>query len=281
MKLNSFLKFSLILALSASLAACSGARVRSSGRRGLLTAGTSSPVARVGRAPTAQEIELANLTWPLRKMEITSSYGFRGGDRHEGVDLKASTGTPIFSAQRGTVIYAGSRISGYGKLTIIRHSPTLSTVYAHQSKILVLKGQKVSQGSLIGYSGKTGHVSGPHLHYEVRSGTTPLDPALFIASGGPPPRAVPNRNQRVIAGRKSSAVAPVRAASQEFPEPMSTELPRVPLQKQRNAAAASKVKTRPQIRPRPRHGNVTSQRLRVTQAQAVRARNHGSGTKQD
>ena len=107
---------------------------------------------------------------------MTSPFGQRGSSFHEGLDLRAPLGTPIVAAQGGTVIYAGSRIRGYGRMVVISHLNGVTTIYAHQSRIFVRKGQRVKQGQRIGLSGNTGHSTGPHLHFEVRKGVAALDP---------------------------------------------------------------------------------------------------------
>lgn len=126
------------------------------------------------------------LRWPLDQVEITSRFGNRGESFHEGVDLRAQVGTPVVAAQSGVVIYAGAAIDGYGRMIVIRHPKRIATVYAHNSRLLVKKGQKVEQGQRIALSGKTGRASGPHVHFEVRTGVSPVDPTLVL----PPARKV-------------------------------------------------------------------------------------------
>ncbi len=116
----------------------------------------------------------------------SSNYGYRidpitkkRKSFHRGIDIAAPTGTPIKAAADGTVIRSGwSR--GYGNLTVIKHEKDLATYYAHQSKRLVRKGQKVRKGQVIGKVGSTGRSTGPHLHFEVRRGRTALNPNRFI-----------------------------------------------------------------------------------------------------
>ena len=99
---------------------------------------------------------------------------------HEGVDLRASTGTPIYSAANGSVIYAGRKLRGYGRMVALSHEGDWSTVYAHLSKIKVKVSDTIKKGQLIGFSGNTGRSRGPHLHFEVRKGADPLDPLIFM-----------------------------------------------------------------------------------------------------
>lgn len=131
-------------------------------------------------SPQAIELKNAGLRWPLVKVEVTSPFGKRGHEFHEGIDLRANMGTPIYAAQNGTVIYADSKIHGYGRMIVIKHREGLATVYAHASRLLVHKGQKVKIGQKIAISGKSGHATGPHLHFEVRSGVVAVNPYQFL-----------------------------------------------------------------------------------------------------
>lgn len=98
---------------------------------------------------------------------------------HAGQDIAAPMGTRIVAADSGTVIFAGTK-GGYGKVTIIDHGRNMSTVYGHQSRIIVGTGQAVKQGQLIGYVGSTGYSTGPHLHFEVRISGNPVDPIPYL-----------------------------------------------------------------------------------------------------
>ncbi len=110
---------------------------------------------------------------------FTSPFGPRWGRLHAGIDLAASSGTPIRAADGGTVRYAGW-MSGYGNYTCVQHSGSLSTCYAHQSSIGVSVGQSVRQGQVIGAVGNTGHSFGAHLHFEVRVNGSPVDPMGYL-----------------------------------------------------------------------------------------------------
>jgi len=118
------------------------------------------------------------LIWPVNA-PITSSFGWRWGRMHEGIDLGAAYGSPIAAAAAGTVIYAGW-LGGYGNLTVIDHGGGLSTAYGHQSSIGVSVGQHVEQGETIGNVGSTGHSTGPHLHFEVRVNGQAVDPLGYL-----------------------------------------------------------------------------------------------------
>jgi murein DD-endopeptidase MepM/ murein hydrolase activator NlpD len=132
----------------------------------------------------AIEIAGGDLKWPLESVKVTSPFGPRGREFHEGIDLKAPVGTPVLAAQDGTVIYSGTKIRGYGKLVVIRHYQQVSTIYAHNSRLLVKSGQYVRQGQKIAISGKSGHVTGPHLHFEVRDGLSALNPEELLPQHG-------------------------------------------------------------------------------------------------
>ena len=116
--------------------------------------------------------------WPVNG-PVVSGYGMRWGRLHEGIDITASTGTPIWAAAGGTVIHAGW-LGGYGNLVVVDHGNGLATAYAHASAILVGVGQQVSQGETLSLVGSTGNSSGPHLHFEVRVNGVAVDPLLYL-----------------------------------------------------------------------------------------------------
>lgn len=110
---------------------------------------------------------------------FTSPFGPRWGRLHAGVDIAAPTGTPIYAADTGTVRIAGP-MGGYGNYTCVQHSSSMSTCYAHQSRIGVSVGQSVKQGQVIGAVGNTGNSTGPHVHFEVRMNGNPVDPMGYL-----------------------------------------------------------------------------------------------------
>ncbi len=132
----------------------------------------------------APEIQIAALkvpfVWPVRG-PISSRFGKRylrgrGKHFHEGLDIAAPKGTPVKAARSGHVVYATNRIGGYGNMVIVQHQDSLSTVYAHLTKMLVKKGQYVARGQKVGTVGRTGRSTGHHLHFEVRAARRPVDP---------------------------------------------------------------------------------------------------------
>jgi lipoprotein NlpD len=134
--------------------------------------GPSSPPKRVASA------ESPRLGWPVQGL-LYSRYGLREGQRHDGIDIAAPEGTPVGAAAAGTVVYAG-RQAGYGAIVIVRHAAGLLTVYAHASALLVEQGQAVAAGQPIARVGRSGRTTGPHLHFEVREGTRPRNPLLYL-----------------------------------------------------------------------------------------------------
>jgi murein DD-endopeptidase MepM/ murein hydrolase activator NlpD len=121
--------------------------------------------------------------WPAKGV-FTSGFGPRWGRMHKGIDIAAPTGTPIHAAADGVVVSAGWNRGGYGKLVDIRHPDGTLTRYAHNSKIMVRKGQQVQQGQRISLMGSTGFSTGPHLHFEIRKGgKKAVNPIAFL-----PPR---------------------------------------------------------------------------------------------
>lgn len=125
-----------------------------------------------------------SMMWPVDGT-VTSGFGWRIhpilGRRifHTGIDIAAASGTPIWAADSGTVVYA-TWVSGYGNTVALDHGDGLSTLYAHQSSVAVSYGQRVKKGQVIGYVGSTGYSTGPHLHFEVRVNGSPVDPMGYL-----------------------------------------------------------------------------------------------------
>ncbi|MEM9177141.1 MAG: LysM peptidoglycan-binding domain-containing M23 family metallopeptidase, partial [Myxococcota bacterium] len=117
--------------------------------------------------------------WPAQG-RLSSKFGRRWGRNHEGIDIAAPTGTPIFAAESGRVTFAG-RQGGYGKVVIVKHAGRFKTLYAHASRIVVRKGQFVERGQKIAEIGSTGRSTAPHLHFEVvRGANTKQDPLRYL-----------------------------------------------------------------------------------------------------
>ena len=118
--------------------------------------------------------------WPAEGA-LTSRYGWRWGRLHKGIDIAGPIGTPILSVAPGEVKLASWNRGGYGNLVEIRHSDGSLTRYAHNNRILVKKGQQVTQGQQIAEMGSTGYSTGPHLHFEFHlSGSRAVDPISYL-----------------------------------------------------------------------------------------------------
>jgi murein DD-endopeptidase MepM/ murein hydrolase activator NlpD len=145
------------------------------------TANIATPAA----DPVAEEkpTGTANSTsfrWPVRGRIIQGFGPKASGGQNDGINVSVPEGTPIKAAEDGVVAYAGSELKGYGNLVLVRHSNGFVTAYAHASELNVKKGETVKRGQVIGKAGSTGNVTGPQLHFEVRKGATPVDPAQYL-----------------------------------------------------------------------------------------------------
>ncbi len=105
-----------------------------------------------------------------------SGYDYSTKTNHLGIDLAANLGDNIYAADGGVVVYAGANSYGYGNMVMIDHGTGFQSLYAHLSAIFVQCGNNVTQGEVIGAAGMTGHASGPHLHFEVRTATAVINP---------------------------------------------------------------------------------------------------------
>ncbi|MGX1196323.1 murein DD-endopeptidase MepM/ murein hydrolase activator NlpD [Parvibaculum sp. MBR-TMA-1.3b-4.2] len=120
--------------------------------------------------------------WPVRG-KVISSYGPKANGLHnDGVNIAVAEGTPVHAAQTGVVAYAGNELKGYGNLLLIRHSNGWVTAYAHNSKLLVKRGDRVTRGQKIALAGKSGSVVTPQVHFEIRKGAKALNPNGLIGS---------------------------------------------------------------------------------------------------
>jgi len=117
---------------------------------------------------------------PVTRGYVTSEFGWRWGRRHNGIDLGVPIGTAVKAADGGVVIFSGTQ-SGYGKVVKIDHGANLISIYAHNSKLYVKKGDKVFKGQTISASGNTGVSTGPHLHFEIRKNGTPVNPRNYLS----------------------------------------------------------------------------------------------------
>ncbi len=137
-----------------------------------------------GAAPAPKTTEtvgsLPAFRWPVRGRIIAAFGPKPNGLQNDGINLAVPEGTPIKAAEDGVVAYAGDELKGYGNLVLVRHSNGFVTAYAHASELLVKRGDTVKRGQIIARSGQTGNVTAPQLHFEIRKGATPVDPAQYL-----------------------------------------------------------------------------------------------------
>jgi murein DD-endopeptidase MepM/ murein hydrolase activator NlpD len=123
--------------------------------------------------------------WPVSG-RLLSSFGHRrdpfsgDGAFHTGVDISAPLGTPVLSAADG-IVYLTESSAGYGRIVLIDHGNGMRTLYAHLSRYAVVPGQEIRKGEVLGYSGASGRVTSPHLHFEVRMGGAAVNPYPYLA----------------------------------------------------------------------------------------------------
>jgi murein DD-endopeptidase MepM/ murein hydrolase activator NlpD len=151
----------------------------------------SQTVGVVGAAPAMSSQEavknaepagsLPGFRWPVRGRVIVAFGPKPNGVQNDGINLAVPEGTPIKAAEDGVVAYAGSELKGYGNLVLVRHPNGFVTAYAHASDILVKRGETVKRGQVIAHAGQTGNVASPQLHFEIRKGATPVDPAQYLS----------------------------------------------------------------------------------------------------
>jgi murein DD-endopeptidase MepM/ murein hydrolase activator NlpD len=123
---------------------------------------------------------LPTFRWPVRG-KVIASYGAKtNGKSNDGINLAVPEGTPVKAAEDGVVAYAGNELKGYGNLVLVRHSNGYVTAYAHASELLVKRGDTIKRGQVIAKSGQSGEVASPQLHFEIRKGSSPVDPLQFL-----------------------------------------------------------------------------------------------------
>jgi murein DD-endopeptidase MepM/ murein hydrolase activator NlpD len=125
--------------------------------------------------PKTEVAAAPEFRWPARGRII---HGFTGND---GINIAVPEGTAVKAADDGVVAYAGSELKGYGNLVLIRHSNGFVSAYANNSALEVKRGDPVKRGQTIAKSGQTGNVATPQLHFELRKGSTPVDPTHYLA----------------------------------------------------------------------------------------------------
>jgi murein DD-endopeptidase MepM/ murein hydrolase activator NlpD len=129
----------------------------------------------------ASSVAAAPEIWmlPATDYTLSSPFGYRWGRPHEGTDLAADCGKPIYAVHAGTVVLA-RYYGGFGLAVVIDHGGGLQTVYGHSSEVLVSEGQEVAAGDEIALVGNTGYSFGCHLHFEVHIDGVAVDPVPFL-----------------------------------------------------------------------------------------------------
>jgi murein DD-endopeptidase MepM/ murein hydrolase activator NlpD len=136
---------------------------------------------RVG-VPEPAALSAGNFRWPVRG-RVISSYGEKNdGGTNDGINVSVPEGTSVRASENGVVAYAGNELKGYGNLVLIRHADEWVTAYAHNSELMVKRGDVVSRGQVIAKAGQSGSVSTPQIHFELRKGSQPVDPLKHLAS---------------------------------------------------------------------------------------------------
>lgn len=121
--------------------------------------------------------------WPLGAGIVSSEFGSRWHKRHEGLDIAADEGEPVYASAAGKVLYANNRMRGYGNVIILRHDSSMTTLYAHNQELKVGLGDAVEQGQVIALLGSTGHSTGPHVHFEMRKANAAVNPRRLLPQG--------------------------------------------------------------------------------------------------
>ncbi len=123
---------------------------------------------------------LPTFRWPVRG-RVVAAYGAKtNGKSNDGINVAVPEGTPVKAAEDGVVAYSGNELKGYGNLILVRHANGYVTAYAHASELLVKRGDTIKRGQVIAKSGQSGEAASPQLHFEIRKGSSPVDPLHFL-----------------------------------------------------------------------------------------------------
>ena len=151
---------------------------------------TDFPVVRIAPAPDGvrdnplvERGTALSFRWPVRGRVIAGFGSKANGQQNDGINLAVPEGSAVRAAEDGVVVYAGNELKGYGNVILIRHSNGFVTAYAHASEIMVKRNDKVQRGQIIAKSGQTGTVASPQLHFEIRKGSSAVDPMQFLPTG--------------------------------------------------------------------------------------------------
>lgn len=126
---------------------------------------------------------LPTFRWPVRGRVVTAYGAKTNGKANDGINVAVPEGTPVKAAEDGVVAYSGNELKGYGNLVLVRHSNGYVTAYAHASELMVKRGETIKRGQVIAKSGQSGEVGSPQLHFEIRKGSSPVDPNQFLSGG--------------------------------------------------------------------------------------------------
>ncbi|WP_441236379.1 peptidoglycan DD-metalloendopeptidase family protein [Bradyrhizobium sp. 930_D9_N1_4] len=138
------------------------------------------PVAEAPAKAAETTSALPTFRWPVRGKVVTSYGAKTNGKSNDGINLAVPEGTPVKAAEDGVVAYSGNELKGYGNLVLVRHSNGYVTAYAHASELMVKRGDTIKRGQVIAKSGQSGEVASPQLHFEIRKGSSPVDPLQFL-----------------------------------------------------------------------------------------------------
>jgi len=144
------------------------------------TASVAKEEPRVAETPVKAAEAMPAFRWPVRGRVIAGFGSKPNGTQNDGINLAVPEGTPIKAADDGVVAYAGNELKGYGNLVLIRHSNGFVSAYAHASELMVKRGDSIKRGQVIAHAGQTGSVTSPQLHFEIRKGSTPVDPTQYL-----------------------------------------------------------------------------------------------------
>ena len=144
------------------------------------TASVAKEDPRVIETPVKTAEAMPSFRWPVRGRVIAGFGSKPNGTQNDGINLAVPEGTPIKAADDGVVAYAGNELKGYGNLVLIRHSSGFVSAYAHASELMVKRGDSIKRGQVIAHAGQTGNVTSPQLHFEIRKGSTPVDPTQYL-----------------------------------------------------------------------------------------------------
>ena len=146
----------------------------------LASPATETPAEAAPAAVAETTGAVPSFRWPVRGRVITEFGAKTPSGKNDGINVSVPEGTSVKAAEDGVVAYAGNELKGYGNLVLVRHSNGFVTAYAHASDINVKRGDQVKRGQIIARAGQTGSVSSPQLHFEIRKGSTPVDPAQYL-----------------------------------------------------------------------------------------------------